>query len=510
MSEYLIQGETLTNIANAIREKKESAEPILVSSFADEIASIETGGGGLPSQEKTVELALAGGDQVVLPDTDFSLSKVTIVKPETLKASNIKFGVSIAGVDGALVTGTNPQLHAPTIAKSANNVNITNPSTNGDFVSKFGCYNGGILFTEIEASPLDLQSIAHNKYSLTCRCSNTDIGFIDSEDSNTVELTVYAFSDCTNNVETTFDWLNNSNGIELSFKITANEGFYLPPSISILCNGEELDFEYNPYTGDVTMSALALAYSGTLADEGQLPVPVINGITDHIADITTGAGTQYFEVYNDADDTLIATVERADLPDDTTIEIGAFAVVEKGLVAPEISLSGDTLTLVDSYLKQGDVLYSETYEIYSDGNLVASGIDSTQEQNAVISYAPMTNFAKQSTGYYKSTNTGANTYGLLRVDIIAPKDTTIQVDFTAYTRSSYCYAYLGKIDVPFTDSYSTESSVYASYTSSTTTTNSYTQAVTAGSHSIYFKFYRRNTSSYSDRYLSVKVTEVTA
>lgn len=510
MSEYLIQGETLTNIANAIREKKESAEPILVSSFADEIASIETGGGGLPSQEKTVELFLPYGNQIVWPDAGFSLSEVTIVKPETLKASNIKYGVSIAGVAGSLVTGTNPQLHAPTIAKSANNVNITNPSTNGDFVSKFGCYNGGILFTEIEASPLDLQSIAHNKYVLTCRCSNTDIGFIDSEDSNTVELTVYAFSDCTNNVETTFDWLNNSNGIELSFKITANEGFYLPPSISILCNGEELDFEYNPYTGDVTMSALALAYSGTLADEGQLPTPVINGITDHVADITTGAGTQYFEVYNDADDTLIATVERTDLPDDTTIEIGAFAVVEKGLVAPEISLSGDTLTLVDSYLKQGDVLYSETYEIYSDGNLVASGIDSTQEQNAVISYTPMTNFAKQSTGYYKSTNTGANTYGLLRVDIIAPKDTTIQVDFTAYTRSSYCYAYLGKIDVPFTDSYSTESNVYASYTSSTTTTNSYTQAVTAGSHSIYFKFYRRNTSSYSDRYLSVKVTEVTA
>ena len=161
-------------------------------------------------------------------------------------------------------------------------------------------------------------------------------------------------------------------------------------------------------------------------------------------------------------------------------------------------------------MKEGDVLYSETYEIYADGNVVASGIDSTQEQGVVISYTPMTNFAKQSTGYYKSTNTGANTYGLLRVDIIAPKDTTIQINYTAYTRSSYCFAYLGKIDVAFSDSYSTESNYYTAFTTSATNTNSYTQAVTAGAHSIYFKYYRKNTTSYTDRYLSVKVTEVTA
>lgn len=46
MSEYLIQGETLTNIADAIREKKGTSDVILVSAFADEISTIETGGGG--------------------------------------------------------------------------------------------------------------------------------------------------------------------------------------------------------------------------------------------------------------------------------------------------------------------------------------------------------------------------------------------------------------------------------------------------------------------------------
>lgn len=45
MSERLIQVSTLTEIADAIRDKKGTVNPIPVSSYASEIASIETGGG---------------------------------------------------------------------------------------------------------------------------------------------------------------------------------------------------------------------------------------------------------------------------------------------------------------------------------------------------------------------------------------------------------------------------------------------------------------------------------
>lgn len=45
MSEYLIQSETLTGIADAIREKKGTTDLIPVTELASEIASIEAGGG---------------------------------------------------------------------------------------------------------------------------------------------------------------------------------------------------------------------------------------------------------------------------------------------------------------------------------------------------------------------------------------------------------------------------------------------------------------------------------
>lgn len=45
MSEYLIQGETLTGIADAIREKTGGTDPVAVSDMAAQIEGIQSGGG---------------------------------------------------------------------------------------------------------------------------------------------------------------------------------------------------------------------------------------------------------------------------------------------------------------------------------------------------------------------------------------------------------------------------------------------------------------------------------
>ena len=50
MPGYLIQGETLTGIADAIRGKTGGIDPILVSDMAGEISAIEGGGGGITMQ----------------------------------------------------------------------------------------------------------------------------------------------------------------------------------------------------------------------------------------------------------------------------------------------------------------------------------------------------------------------------------------------------------------------------------------------------------------------------
>lgn len=53
-----------------------------------------------PEQSKDVGLDMASGSQVVEPDTGKVLSSVTIYKPPTMTADNIRKGIDIGGVTG--------------------------------------------------------------------------------------------------------------------------------------------------------------------------------------------------------------------------------------------------------------------------------------------------------------------------------------------------------------------------------------------------------------------------
>lgn len=68
----------------------------------DEGWTEETGSesGVIKTQEKTVLLNMANGDQIITPDTNYLLNGVAVKKPSTLKPSNILQGVNIGGVIG--------------------------------------------------------------------------------------------------------------------------------------------------------------------------------------------------------------------------------------------------------------------------------------------------------------------------------------------------------------------------------------------------------------------------
>lgn len=53
-------------------------------------------------EERTVELSMPSGNQVILPTSSKGMRKVTIQKPDTLLAENIKKDVVIGGVTGGL------------------------------------------------------------------------------------------------------------------------------------------------------------------------------------------------------------------------------------------------------------------------------------------------------------------------------------------------------------------------------------------------------------------------
>ena len=491
---------------------------VSIADYDDYIDAIQTGGGGSGlTQEKTVTLALEGGDQIVLPDQDYTLSKVTITKPSTLISSNIKYGITIAGVEGSLNVGAQPTLNAPTISRSNNTVTISNPSTNGNFNASFKLYNSGTKFGEQTGTSVDLQKVASETYVMTCKCANGEAGFIDSAASNQLEFTVFEFIDKTVNVDTSFDWKNECHGIALSFTITPKTGYYLPPKIDIFCNGKKLDYSYNPYTGAVTIEALTQTYAGTLSNMGKMGTPVINGIEKQKADVTTPAGCEHL-VFN-ADGTDCNPVSNTEDISSTSVVVGINGVSTPKLVAPYISLKDSDVKVVDSFLMEGDVLYAEDYTLNIDGTDVANDIDATQDQHTLISYEfdPEVQFSKQSDGSYKTVTSSnyRNTYAYMRCNLICPKETSIKVSYTFYPYNTYVRMYAGKLDQAFTKSVSTtptSSQYQVASSGSGTTTSSYTLTVPAGSHFIDFikQYNTTSTSStYYNRYMQIKVEEVT-
>lgn len=434
--------------------------------------------------------------------------------------SEIKQGYQAYDDSGKVIVGAytvsdvHPQLNAVSIAKSGNNLNITNPSTNGNFVAGYKVMSNGAEVTRVEKSPLLITELQAQPYTFTVRAHG--VGFLDSADSNALDITVYAFVDGLKNVTSDFDFEKTTSGMTFAFTIVAAEGYHLPASISIKCNGEDVEFSYNPYTGEVTTTApLKTAYSGTVTDGGKLIAPVISMTGTDELEVSDVAFAEVYEFYDG--DNVVGTKQ---VPAGGYIGVSAEGIVTPKLMQPLISLVGDdTLKVVDGYLKEGDVFYSEKYDLYSDGEVYKPDIDATAEQSILFTYTldPAAQWAKQTDGSYK-TNTSssyANTYAYMRIGILSPKATKVKVEYTFYPYNSYVRMYIGKLDQAFTKSNSTTptSSQYQVASSGTgTTTNSFTVDVPAGAHFIdVIKQYATSSTSstYYNRYCKVKITEVT-
>lgn len=181
----------LTGVAGAIRTKKGTTAPIDPQDFESEIGSIDTAKPeqnktltvtsngtqtvkpdtgkvlsnvtvvtnvpATPTEEKTVDLAMASGNQVVTPASGKHLTKVTITKPATLAAGNIKSGVNIGGVTGTLspakteqaktvdlAMASGNQVVSPDSGKVLSGVTITKPATLVASNIKKGVTIGGV------------------------------------------------------------------------------------------------------------------------------------------------------------------------------------------------------------------------------------------------------------------------------------------------------------------------------------------------------------------------------
>ena len=213
------------------------------------------GGSSIPEVEKTVDLAMASGDQTITPDKGTTLKKVTVTKPSGLTASNILSGVNIGGVIGTATVSTDaPQLRTLTLTRSNDTMSISNPSTNGNFVQKYRVYNKGEKLKEITSTTFSLIGLGVGEYEL--QVSAISSGFKDSEASAVVKAKVFGISQALTNLTSTNTATLISNGLEWTTTIKPSTGYYLPEDITVTMGGNPCTYKYNSYTGVLTIASV--------------------------------------------------------------------------------------------------------------------------------------------------------------------------------------------------------------------------------------------------------------
>lgn len=158
-------------------------------------ATITTNVPSTPTEEKTVDLSMASGNQVITPTSGKVLSKVTITKPSTMLATNIKKDVNIGGVvgtyEGVILPTYNGLLRfasAPTISLSNSTLTITAVAN----ATSYAIYSNNALLTTITTTSVDLSTLITTAGTYTIYAIAKATGYVDSAKSNEVSYTVSA------------------------------------------------------------------------------------------------------------------------------------------------------------------------------------------------------------------------------------------------------------------------------------------------------------------------------
>ena len=427
------------------------------------------------TEEVTVELDMAEGDQVIEPSEDGkALSRVTVKKPETLISDNIKKGVSIAGVNGTYAPDNMPKLYAPTGISSYLTQNpgyltiLNNTSKNGAFPQK-----ARILFRAGESAEYEVVAEATMTAAGNINIYGKDFnrpvmmaqataqygaeGFIDSDTyfANSVIYSVFRLLYDLVGVS-----LDKNDGFafhsdRITYHLVAQESYYLPKAVDI----SEISIEGKPMEPDYTYDP----------DTGEL---IING---------------------------------GNVVESKTIKI--HAVQTPWLRNPVLPIDDSNLTLT---VEKVDENATET-KVFVDG---AHALSVADEREGMLSWEVTDNFAYlnsqsyyftlRSNGKYRSNCTARFSWAIVRVTFNMITEATIQIGWTRYlTNYSSTYnsghAQISKIDTDLPRSGSvTNDAVYVycgdgRYAATVSGTTNMT--IPAGTHFIEFKFYNSVASS---------------
>lgn len=133
-------------------------------------ASVNVNVPGKAEQTKSVTIT-ANGTVKIKPDAGKTFSEVTVI---------------------TAVESENPTLNAPTISLSNSTLTITNPATNGNFVTSYRIFNGSAELAVVTSKTVDLSTLLTDPgtYSITVKASAPN--FNNSAASNAVSYEVTA------------------------------------------------------------------------------------------------------------------------------------------------------------------------------------------------------------------------------------------------------------------------------------------------------------------------------
>ena len=127
-----------------------------------------------------------------------------------------------------------PTLNAPTISLSNSTLTITNPVTNGNFVTSYRIFNGSAELAVVTSTTVDLSTLltTAGTYSITAKASAAN--FNDSAASSAVSYVRYSITPTLTNVTAASD---NATSIAVDetkvLTYTANSGYNLPWTVSV-------------------------------------------------------------------------------------------------------------------------------------------------------------------------------------------------------------------------------------------------------------------------------------
>lgn len=401
--------------------------------------------------EKTVDLAMADGDQVIEADEDTVLTKVTVRKPETLVPENIISGITIGGITG---THEAPKLYAPTAVTGPTEdttglyyYTVANPTaSNGVFADTvLVVTSSDTVLAEIPCTGATTKIYASdfteiNKVVLANFYARfAGEGFVTSDKYNKVanifviQIFEYSLQNVTLNSQPKRVYQQD----KITIIASAGEGYYLPKEISfLLSDGTVASFtaSYDPETGTIIFQP------GTY-------------------DFTEGV-----------------------------INVCIAAVDTQWVRMPTVLRFEDNILVVE----YGD--YSELLVVYVDGDPVAqleaipTLVEVTTEVTtpSSVSYG----FELDSDGYYTSANKGVtSSYAMSRIDIVTNSDITLLLDCICYGESNYDYGLISKIDTSLAFSNTADASVFKTFKGASSSSLVRVEyPVTAGEHYIYMKY----------------------